>query len=270
MVKLLSCASVDVLRRSPNITATQHEALDAQMFPSVSGFIRMSLGNDAHRRGISRHEFEEHLVASLFQGLGELCGTTTTLPPQQATTSASTSGIANGAAKTLMFNKGVQWTSDQSQQLRQLVTLSNEADQLIAASRVSIAEKHARFEDDDSGQQVSRLQDEKNDCLTVTFLCSHAQFASPTSDANDNADVFVPVLMQGAISLATSETTTAASHSTSFPLQQQRSIVRHYPLPQDRTLSSWCAAPPLALVTSLEGCLRDICFKVGILPKYGA
>jgi hypothetical protein len=39
---------------------------------------------------------------------------------------------------------------------------------------------------------------------------------------------------------------------------------------EQRTLAGWSAAPPKALVTSVEGWLREICFKVGILPKYGA
>jgi hypothetical protein len=258
MVIFLNCARVSVLRRSPTASLINEKELDAYVAPVVNGFVRVPIGNrsGSSSPSLTRVELESVIAEILFDDLGELCGA------QQASESTTSGPL-------LVFQRGVSWKYiSQEGSTRSLVTSQVGNDK---APKVSIHEQFLDIgeEGERSFQDIlaSMLHQRDDDSLRVVALCCHAQLVTAVG-TETSFEAIVPVLMRGALTSlpidhdATQGGTGGLSH---------RTMVRHYTLPAaERTLAGWSAAPPKALVTSVEGWLREICFKVGILPKYGA
>jgi hypothetical protein len=143
-------------------------------------------------------------------------------------------------------------TANETSKKRRLVVVESDK-RLLSCSR-----SDSSFVDGDASYRG-------DDCLFAEFLCGDA-YVEPCSlhaaDAGGNLTnfAFVPLLMFGQLPSGGGN------------------VVRHYAAPPlvGGPLTScqfqWGAkqTPPPALVTSLNGALREICFKVGLMPKYGA
>jgi hypothetical protein len=256
MVKFLNGARVSVLRRSPTASLMNEKEIDAYVAPAVYGFVRVPIGNRfGSSSSLTRVELESVIAEILFDNLGELCGA------EQASESTTCGSL-------LVFQRDVTWkyVPQEASTLRSLVASqvgNDEAPNVsIHEQFIGIGEALCTFPD----LLSSMLYQRDDNSLRVVALCCHAQLVAAVG-TEASLEAIVPVLMQGALTTSTSDRDEEEGSTGGLT---HRTMVRHYSLPAERTLAGWSAAPPKALVTSVEGWLREICFKVGILPKYGA